>query len=75
MDILKLKTRLAKHGYICILWHIDDVKALRPELTDMQCMKVLEQCEDSRCAGIGINWEVIEISAAHLFPAPREDTI
>ena len=75
MDILQLKNQLEKHGYIAALWHIDDVKGLRPDLTDEQCMEVLEQCDRRHDTDIGITWQVIEIHAADLFPEPREHIV
>jgi hypothetical protein len=53
---------------IAITWHIDDVKELRPDLTDDQAREVLQQAKDRHDAGIGINWEVLEIHADDLFP-------
>lgn len=52
---------------IAILWGIEDVKSLRPTLTDEQCMEVLQLCKAKHDACIGINWEVIEIWIDHLF--------
>jgi hypothetical protein len=53
---------------IAITWHIDDVKELRPDLTDDQAREVLQQAKDRHDAGIGITWEVLEIHADDLFP-------
>ena len=53
---------------IAIVWHIDDVKEVRPDLTDEQCRAVLRQADESHDATIGINWEVLEIHADDLFP-------
>jgi hypothetical protein len=75
MDILQLKDQLEKHGYIATLWHIDDVKGVRPDLTDEQAWEVLEQCDRRHDAEIGITWQVIEIHAADLFPEPREHIV
>ena len=75
MDILQLKNQLEQHGYIGILWHIDDVKGVRPDLTDEQCMEVLEQCDRRHDTDIGITWQVIEIHADDLFPEPREHIV
>ncbi len=53
---------------IAIVWHIDDVKEVRPDLTDEQCRAVLRQADERHDATIGINWEVLEIHADDLFP-------
>jgi hypothetical protein len=64
-----LRAALAELGYHCvILWHIDDVKGLRPDLTDEQCVEVLMQCRDRHDATIGVNWDVIRFHADDLFP-------
>jgi hypothetical protein len=65
----EISSHLANSGRIAILWGIDDVKSVRPDLTDDQCMEVLDRCENKHDANIGINWLVIEIHADYLFPA------
>lgn len=74
--LIKLRKRLAAQGCIIgSIWSVEDVKRERPDLTDQQCMEVLEQCEHKHDAEIGINWDVIRTHADDLFPAPREDTV
>jgi hypothetical protein len=51
-----------------ISWHIEDVKAVRPNLTDEQAREVLEEAEDQHDANIGINWYVLASHADYLFP-------
>jgi len=72
MNTETIKRRLAKRGIIAIFWYIDDVKNVRPDLNDEQCLKVLEQCERDHDAETGINWDVIEYHADDLFPEPAE---
>ena len=57
---------------IAILWHIDDVREVRPDLNDTQCREVLRRCERHHDAEIGINWEVIRTVAEECFPAAEE---
>jgi len=66
--IERFRKLLAKHGYLITLWHIDDVRELRPDLTDEQYREVLEECDHRHDADIGINWEVIRVHADSLFP-------
>ncbi len=68
--IEEIKAALAKLGFIANLWHIDDVRQERPDLTKEQAWSVLQACEDRHDANIGINWEVIQTHADHLFPVP-----
>jgi hypothetical protein len=49
-------------------WHIDDVKNVRPDLTDEQAMQVLKRYIDEHDVEIGINRLVLEIVADDLFP-------
>lgn len=51
-----------------ISWHIDDVKEVRPNLTDAQARQVLEQAKRRHDASIGISWDALAIHADDLFP-------
>ena len=51
-----------------ITWNIDDVKDVRPSLSDDQCREVLTKLNDGHDANVGINWEVIKIVADSIFP-------
>ena len=53
---------------IAIIWHIEDVQSIRPDLTDEQASFVLKHLKNNHDANIGINWETIEIVADILFP-------
>ncbi len=59
-------------NWISIRWHIDDVKEVRPDLTDEQARQVLHLCRDQHDANIGISRDVLSIWAALLFPEPDE---
>ena len=68
----ELKDKLEALGFIAILWHAQDVKALRPDLTDDQCKEVLLECEDRHGTDLGITWQVIAVHAHDLFPLFEE---
>jgi hypothetical protein len=53
---------------ISIIWHIEDVQSVRPDLTDEQASLVLKHLKKNHDAEVGINWEIIEIVADILFP-------
>lgn len=53
---------------ISIVWHVEDVLHVRPDLTKEQAAVVLESLHDNHDATIGINWDVIECHAESLFP-------
>jgi hypothetical protein len=69
-DIHKL---LAERNQIAVIWDIEDVQILRPDLNDEQAWQVLESIERNHDAGIGINWDVFEAEAEHLFPEPDQE--
>lgn len=58
---------LAKHRKIAAIWCIEDVKAIRPDLTDDQAWEILQQVESSHDAENGISWTTLEIIADDLF--------
>lgn len=60
------------HDCIIIVWHINDVRELRPELTDDQCREVLRRCDARHDAGIGIDWNIIQEVAEECFPYTGE---
>jgi len=61
---------LAKHRMIGVVWCIEDVQAVRPDLTDDQAWEVLQEVERKHDANWGICWITLEVVANHLFPQP-----
>jgi hypothetical protein len=59
---------LAKHHSIAAIWCIDDVKGIRPHLTDEQAWEVLEEVGRKHDAEWGITWMTLETMADDLFP-------
>lgn len=53
---------------IGLLWNIDDVQSLRPDLTDDQAWSVLQRVDDQMDAAIGITWDTLDGAADELFP-------
>ncbi|MHB1949662.1 MAG: hypothetical protein ACYCQI_16310 [Gammaproteobacteria bacterium] len=53
---------------IAIIWHIEDIQSIRPDLTDKQASIVLQRLKENHDANIGINWETIEVVSDILFP-------
>lgn len=70
LDIPAITAILAAQGYVAVFWHRDDVKSMRPDLTDVQCMAVLQRCVDRHDGDTGLTWDVLDYHAAALFPAP-----
>ena len=58
---------------IAIIWSINDVKGVCPELSDEQAMQVLQQVQSRHDPIIGVNWEVLDVIASELFPLAVSD--
>lgn len=52
---------------IAIVWHIEDVQSIRPDLTDEQASQVLAYAQKNHDATTGINWDALEIIADDLY--------
>jgi hypothetical protein len=59
---------LAKVGRIAVIWSIEDIKDIRPDLSDEQAWDVLEEVERKHDAEYGINWDTLEDFADQMFP-------
>jgi len=66
---------LARHRQIAAIWSVEDVKNVRPHLTDEQAWEVLEQVGDKHDAEWGISWTTLETVADDLFPMTRTDSV
>jgi hypothetical protein len=64
MDIHEL---LAERRQIAHIWSIEDVRGIRPDLSEEQAWEVLQAANDSHEADIGINRSVLECHAEMLF--------
>lgn len=53
---------------IAILWHVEDVKSIRPDLDDEQALGVLQIIKRHHDATIGVNWDVIESVVDYMYP-------
>ena len=49
----QIREHLAKTGRIAIIWGIEDVKAIRPDLTDEQCDEVRAHARTSTTPTLG----------------------
>lgn len=59
---------LADRKQIAVIWSVEDVQSVRPDLTAQQAWEVLQHCRRSHDATIGINWEVLEVVSGIYFP-------
>ena len=57
---------------IAIIWCVDDVKNIRTDLSDDECMEVLSYQDRKHDASMGVSWDTLEWCANYLFP-PKEE--
>jgi len=68
-----VKALLAEHREIAVVWATEDVRQVRPDLTDDQAWVVLRQVYLNHDCELGITWLTLEDAADDLFgPAPDE---
>lgn len=53
---------------IAIVWSVEDVQSVRPDLTDEQAFEVLEQVKHKHDATLGVTWDTLDFWADFLFP-------
>jgi hypothetical protein len=58
---------LAEHHQIAAIWGIEDVKSIRPDLSDEQAWEVLQTVDHDKDAELGITWFTLEMAAKDLF--------
>ncbi len=58
---------LADRNQIAIIWDIDDVKAIRPDLTDEQAWEVLSTAKKWHDRDYGVTLGSLESIANHFF--------
>ncbi len=58
---------LAERRQIADVWSIEDVQAVRPDLSEDQCWEVLQLTDRTKDAELGITWLTLEMAAEHLF--------
>jgi len=54
---------------ITIVWSVDDIKKVAPNLQDFQARFILSQLKKCHNAELGINWDVIRYTVTVYFPS------
>ena len=70
-DAIDIHAELKKQQKIAAIWVTDDVKEVRPDLTEDQCWEVLQKVDHKHDAAQGINWMVLEFWANDMFPRKK----
>jgi hypothetical protein len=65
---------LATHQKIADVWSVLDVRAVRPDLSDIQAWNVLMAVRRGYDPAVGINWDVLRHHADVLFGAASESS-
>jgi len=52
---------------IAIIWCLDDVKQVRPDLNDEQCLDVLRYADRKHDASMGITYDTLGFVADYLY--------
>ena len=69
---LNVHELLGRRGRIAIVWSVDDVQIIRPDLTFRRAWQVLKRVQDSHNATLGVTWQTLEQAAEDLFgPDPE----
>ena len=60
---------LAERREVAIVWSIEDVQEVRPDLNDDQAWEVLQRCCKVHDCNNGFTWLLIEFVADDLYPS------
>jgi hypothetical protein len=64
----EIRSILAERRQIAILWTVDDVQAVRPDLDEDQAWKLLQQIEHDHDGDYGLTFDAIKSASQNLFP-------
>jgi hypothetical protein len=70
---LDFRALLAERKQIAAIWGVEDVREVRPDLTDDQAWEVLQTAESQHDATVGITWDTLDLIADELFPRPENE--
>ena len=65
-ELLKARRRVA------LIWCIEDVEALRSDLTTDECWQVLQRAERKHDTRVGLTWHTLQDIADDLFPSDKD---
>ncbi len=70
-DFGDVRQALQDRREVAVVWCVEDVQCVRPNLTDDQAWEVLQECERRHDCEYGFTWTFIEGIADGLYPAPK----
>ncbi|GIK15187.1 MAG: hypothetical protein BroJett003_01510 [Planctomycetota bacterium] len=68
LDDINIHELVTSRRQVAVLWSIEDVQAVRPDLSDNQSWDVLQRCIRVHHCEVGFTWLLIETVADDLFP-------
>jgi hypothetical protein len=67
-SVIDIHAVLAKCGQVAVVWSIEDVQGVRPDLNADQAWEVLTRCIDKHDCEYGFTWQYLQDVADDLFP-------
>ncbi len=64
---------LEQRRQVAVIWGIEDVQSVRPDLTDDESWEVLRYCRKFHDCKRGFTWDLIEWVSNSLFPSFDEE--
>ncbi len=72
-SVINVDELLVKRRQVAVIWSIEDVQEVWPDLSDDQTWEVLQRCWRRHDCEVGLTWTLIELVADDLFPEPVDD--
>jgi hypothetical protein len=73
LNDLDIHELFAQRRQVAVVWSVEDVQGVRPDLDDDHAWEALQECRRVHDCELGFNWLLIETVADNLFPAPGDD--
>ncbi len=70
---LDMAALLEEQRQVAVVWSVEDVQEVRPDLTDGQAWIVLQHCDRRHDCNDGFTLPLIESAAEKLFPEQRDN--
>ena len=71
-SVIDIHAVLAERRQVAVIWSVEDVEGIRPDLSGDQAWEVLQRCRDKHDCEYGFTWDYIRDVAGDLFPMPRK---
>jgi len=68
---IDIHKQLEQRRQVAVIWGIEDVQGMHPDLNDDQAWEVLLQCSKVHDREHGFTWLLIEYVAEDIFPCPE----